>query len=461
MTEGRLALYDGQARYQPVNIQNLRIGMYVAPQRVCSKTSDVPVLVSGPIETEEQIRRYQEDGVKLLWIDRQSGKSLEDFPELAESVASVTSADQSRRKPEALSDHAKTLRSKGIEMLGPDWDEACESSGLHPEQIARLPRTEDLQQAMMAREVAMRQVDVILSGAKTGIPIEAEAIKDTTNHLLSSILDCPTAMQFILGSDRDSHSHEVMIAHAVHVATLTILVGKHTEDEGFDRLYCHGLGAVLHDIGELHLPVQVHTSTVLSGHERRLVERHPDLGMRMVRNIPGIPEEAIRIVGEHHERMDGRGYPHGLQGRRIYEGSQLVGAIDTYDAMLSSRMYRQALDPAEAIRAVYRMAQQARWDEIIVSRIVATLGVFPVATTVLLNTNQEAMVVMINKDRLRPVVRLMTDRGGQPMTRTKLIDLQEQQDVWIVRLLEDRPGSSRSAMSARVNSQDSLTVAHG
>jgi putative nucleotidyltransferase with HDIG domain len=238
-----------------------------------------------------------------------------------------------------------------------------------------------------------------------------------------------------------------MVAHAVHVAALTILVGNTVNRESFDLLYCHGLGALLHDIGELHLPMQVHTAAVLTDEERRVIERHPDLGMRMVREIGGVPDEVLRIVGEHHERLDGRGYPNGLRGRQIYEGSQLVGVLDIYDAMLSPRTYRQPLPPAEAISAIYRMSYQGMWDEAIASRVVAALGVFPVGTKVLLNTGQQGMVVMVNRDRLRPVIRLLTDRDGEPMTRTKLVDLLHQHEVWIVKLLEDRAASSPAVSS--------------
>lgn len=416
-------------RYRPVAIEDLRIGMYIAPQRAQTKNADVPMLVSGLVESVEQINQLRAGGVRSVWIDSEKGESPDEMSTIPTVI--ILQPDQAL----ALSPKPKTVAEQ---LMGPDWNDACESSQLKPEQIARLPRTEDVQYASQARDMAMRQMDVILSGAKTGAPVDGEAIKDTTQSLVSSILDCPAAMQFVMGSDRNNHQHEAMVAHAVHVATMTILVGKYTSRESFDVSYCNGLGALLHDIGETHLPLQIHTASLLTEVERRIVERHTELGLRMLRNVHGIPAESLRIVAEHHERMDGTGYPNGLQGRRIYEGSQLVGALDVYDAMLSLRMYRQALSPTEAIRAVYRMAQKAIWDEEVISRIVATLGVYPVGTKVLLNTNEQAMVVMINDDRLRPVVRLLTDRGGEAVSRTKLVDLQNQHDLWIVRLMNDQ-----------------------
>lgn len=412
------AIPEEQPRYHPVKIEALRVGMYIAQQRARTLIDDSSY-TAGLVQDQAQILALRAAGVERVWIDRQLGLSDTDEgpASLAVSAAPVCPAIEA--------------------TLGVDWDEAVTSASLGEAQLARLPRIEDVRQAAAARTRAMHEMDFMLSGAKVGGAIDGMAVRGTVERLISSTLDCQAAMPFIIGQDCEVPEHGTTVAHAVQVAMLTILVGQQS-GYGFELLYCHGLGALFHDIGEYKLPLQVHTLGAWTDEERRLVEQHSQLGLRLLEQMDGIPAESLRIVLEHHERVDGQGYPHQLQGAQIYEGSQLVGALDMYAAMLNPRMYPQPLIPAEAIRAIYHMSHQTAWDEKIVSKIVATMGVFPVGTTVMLNTGQRGMIVMANKDRLRPVVRVLTDREGLSVTRTQLVDLQEQTDMWIVRFLDMR-----------------------
>ena len=101
-------------------------------------------------------------------------------------------------------------------------------------------------------------------------------------------------------------------------------------------------GALIHDIGKIGVPdVVLHKPGELNEEERKVIERHPQVGYEMLAEIPYLQEE-IQIVICHQEKWDGSGYPRGLKGEEIALGARLFMVADTFDALTSDRPYRQA-----------------------------------------------------------------------------------------------------------------------
>lgn len=109
------------------------------------------------------------------------------------------------------------------------------------------------------------------------------------------------------------------------------------------------LAGLLHDLGKVSLDISLLNKLEKPNEAEWLeIKRHPDYGYRILRDVQGY-EEIARIVHEHHERFDGKGYPKGLQGNEISLGARIVMVADSYDAMVSGRPYRKALSSREAI----------------------------------------------------------------------------------------------------------------
>ena len=111
-----------------------------------------------------------------------------------------------------------------------------------------------------------------------------------------------------------------------------------------------GFGAVVHDVGKILIPGEVlHKEGALNEQDWDAVRRHPLDGARMVFEVSP-PPGVCRIVAEHHERWDGRGYPNGLRGEEIDFNARVVAVADAFDAMTSVRPYRPAagIDAAAA-----------------------------------------------------------------------------------------------------------------
>lgn len=114
------------------------------------------------------------------------------------------------------------------------------------------------------------------------------------------------------------------------------------------------LGAYLHDVGKVGLPDAVLLKHgVLSEEEMELMKSHPLIGAHLVSSV-GLGASVSEIVRHHHERFDGSGYPDGLLGDAVPLGARIVAVVDAFDAMSTSRVYRDRLEPSTVIRRLLR-----------------------------------------------------------------------------------------------------------
>ncbi len=127
------------------------------------------------------------------------------------------------------------------------------------------------------------------------------------------------------------------------------------------------VAALLHDIGKIGIPDAIlNKPGRLTGDEYDLMKKHPEYGWIVLRSLPGFERVSLLIL-HHHESFDGKGYPGGLAGDEIPMGSRIVSVIDAFDAMVSSRPYRQGLPLEEATRRLIQ-ASGTQFDPRVVER---------------------------------------------------------------------------------------------
>ncbi len=146
-------------------------------------------------------------------------------------------------------------------------------------------------------------------------------------------------------AEKDTSTEE----HTRRVALRAAEVG---EELGLSpsRLRVLALGGLLHDMGKLSVPTAVlRKPAALSDAEFALVKRHPDAGVRLLRDLGGFPDSVLALVRQHHERLDGSGYPDGLHGAQLDVDARILGVCDVYDALVSPRVYREAWSHERAI----------------------------------------------------------------------------------------------------------------
>ena len=307
------------------------------------------------------------------------------------------------------------------------------------------PLTRKLVQAREVRAEAMAALQSVFEGVRTGAPINSMEVKRAVHAVMEEILQLHDPLLGLIHIQRNDVN---MFAHALNVCVYALLVGKM---QGFDkaRLERLGVGAMLHDVGELRLPRNLlRKREVYSEQERRLMQQHPRLGAAMLSQSDGIHEESRRIVLEHHERPNGSGYPQGLRGLSIAAASEIVGIVDIYDAMISDREGRPPLAPAQAIKEIYQCGLQGHIDLGWAERVIRCLGIYPVGSIVELSTHERALVISTNPlNALRPTVRIVCDASQQPYAHPITVDLAslrpQEPERTIVRALDPAKESLR------------------
>lgn len=141
-------------------------------------------------------------------------------------------------------------------------------------------------------------------------------------------------------------------SHSIKVSAIALLLGINLELEETE-LYSLYIGAILHDIGKILVPAKlIKKNSKLTEFEFDIVKQHTVRGYEYLSLDPDIPEASKAIVLQHHERFDGHGYPHGLEGSQINKLARIVSIADIYDALISDRPYRKAVSFNEAMEYI-------------------------------------------------------------------------------------------------------------
>jgi HD-GYP domain-containing protein (c-di-GMP phosphodiesterase class II) len=148
--------------------------------------------------------------------------------------------------------------------------------------------------------------------------------------------------------------------HMINVCSLTLAYAHQMGIHDKAMLRTVGTGALLHDIGKIFVPAELlNSSEPPTKEELAQLHAHVERGCEYLAKLNNISSEAMMIVGQHHERMDGSGYPRRLRGGQISILGRIVGVVDTFDAMTSVRPYRaKTYSVEEALRNLYAEAPQ-------------------------------------------------------------------------------------------------------
>jgi HD-GYP domain-containing protein (c-di-GMP phosphodiesterase class II) len=207
-------------------------------------------------------------------------------------------------------------------------------------------------------------------------------------------------------------SSNYLYAHSVNVGIYSAALGMAI---GLNRnqLIELGVGAMLHDIGKTHIsPEILEKPGKLTPSEFEEIKKHTIYGYDILREQPDIPLLAAHCALQHHERIDGSGYPRGLKGHEIHQYGKIVGLADIYDALISNRSYRKAYLPHEALDIIF--ASTDKFDMDLMTTFRNHLVIYPVGMMVALSTGEKGVVVDVNsKHPHRPIIRILKNPIGE------------------------------------------------
>jgi HD-GYP domain-containing protein (c-di-GMP phosphodiesterase class II) len=260
----------------------------------------------------------------------------------------------------------------------------------------------------------------VIQHIRSGKGLELEKVESVVEDLVDSILRNPEALQLVA---RLRESDEAAYGHALQVAVLMVSFGRET---GFAREELSHLGQIgmLLDIGKLRVsPALLHKPGNLTPEEFVEVKRHVDWGMELIRASGKVHPKILEGIHQHHERLDGSGYPRGLKDKQIGPFGRMAGIVDCFSAMTSPRPYADAMSPYEAMR------QLQTWGETffnagLIQQFIQAIGIFPVGTLVELSTGESAVVIEQHKaHRLKPKVLIVADSDGAALKVPIILDL--------------------------------------
>lgn len=294
-------------------------------------------------------------------------------------------------------------------------------TGIPPSRYTDLtPVEEELQQALEIERSARETIYSILDDARLGHSIDTPRAKKIVGQMTESVIRNPDALVWLTHLKK---KHEYTALHSLRVCILALTLGRHLGYEP-EKLQILGIGALLHDIGKLHVPLEIlDKPESLTKAEFEIMKQHVPNGLKILETAEGIPAAALEVVGRHHERYSGSGYAFGLSGDTIGEFGLISAIVDTYDAITSDRSYHLSLSAADALKIIYEGRQRA-YHPWLTEQFIQCMGIFPIGSIVELSTGSIGVVITANRARrLRPRVALILSPEKKPYKPANILDL--------------------------------------
>jgi putative nucleotidyltransferase with HDIG domain len=227
-------------------------------------------------------------------------------------------------------------------------------------------------------------------------------------------------------------SENYMYVHSVNSAILALAIGELMKLPPH-RMIELGLAALLHDIGMLKLPDAVYLKEDdLSDKEFQLIRAHTTLGYKILKGF-SVSEEIALAAEEHHERLDGSGYPKALSGDKISLYSRIVAVVCSYDAITSKRMFKKQNNAHSAVMELLK-GRNKRYDEQVIRSLIVCASAYPLGSVVLLSDESIGRVTKTNPESPRfPFVQVLIDKDGKHVEEPLLIKTAEENGVSIQR----------------------------
>ena len=257
-----------------------------------------------------------------------------------------------------------------------------------------------------------------------------EAAVKETNAVVKQMVDTMLSGGDIMLHAISEKLGEEAYFHSLNVSVLSLMLGK-AADLSADEIQEIGLGAVLHDIGKTDLPYKIVTKTdPLTKAEHALMETHCELGMKQAAKLK-LSRDAFSIICQHHECVDGSGYPLKLSGDAISVAARVVSIANTYDNLCNPINIANAITPSEALSQMFAL-KRAKFDDRLLMLFIKRLGVYPPGSLIQLSNELIGLVVSVNSEQpLRPNV--MVYDPTIPKDAALIISLESESDLKVAK----------------------------
>ncbi|MGY3975382.1 HD-GYP domain-containing protein [Aeromonas rivipollensis] len=255
---------------------------------------------------------------------------------------------------------------------------------------------------------------------KAGEPIDITPLAAVAEEMVDTMFTHGDAM-LCLARIRAKDAY--LMEHSMNVAILLANFGRYL---GLERnvLKELTLGGLLHDVGKIMTPDEVlNKPGKLTDEEFGVMRQHVVHSYDILSNTAGITPTMLEVAANHHERLDGTGYPQRLKGEQLSLYTRMSGIVDVYDAVTADRVYKQGMQPTQAFRILLKGIDQ-HFDAELVTKFIKCMGVYPVGTLVQLSNQRLAVVMQRNEQQpLKPVVKVIYHATQRHYLEVQWLDL--------------------------------------
>lgn len=373
-----------------IETAELRIGMYV--HKLEASWVDHPFLRNQfKIKQLSDINKIRKSGIKAIYIDTDKGLDIAQKP-IAESPAVAV-------QTEPVVEH--------------------KANASEPQTSVQ----EEMTKADQVRQEAGRVISDIMADARLGKQIDTERAAPVVEEMLDSIFRNQDAF---LGLTRIRQMDRYTFEHSVSVSALMIAFGKKLQLDQ-STIWELGVGGILHDIGKLQVPDKIlNKPGRLSDQEFDVMRLHVGFGYKLIDEAETIPKRARQVILQHHERLNGTGYPGRLSGEEISLYGKMAAIVDVYDAITSDRVYHKGKLPSLVLRQLVEWSGEGVFDAELVQRFIQCVGIYPVGSLVALQSQRLAVVIASpQKALLNPVLKVIYDLRKQRPIVPEVVDLSD------------------------------------
>jgi HD-GYP domain-containing protein (c-di-GMP phosphodiesterase class II) len=390
-----------------VQVSQLRVGVFI---RLELNWTQHPFLFkSFKIKNQEQLDILNELGISTVVC----------VPEKSDCLPISVPRDPSESREGSQPGLDK---SQGKVLANNLWNQKKRQIELLQKQRETFDRCEDSFKQTMAR------VNRVMTNLATASAEVVEEASSVVQGMVDSLLSEKDNMVHLMNTKAGK---EDVFYHALNTSVLGMILGKECglEAEAIQKV---GMGLLFHDIGKLRIPKRILLKqSPLSQAELELLHLHPIYGEEIMSKAQRFPPASMKIVRNHHETVDGKGYPDKLSGDDIPIPVKIASIINAYDNHCNKHDPKTSLTPAQAMSFMFAR-QRAQFDQQLLALFVRCLGVYPPGSIVQLSNGCVGMVVSVNsKSSLRPGVLIFDPEV--PKKEALIFDLEADPELAIVK----------------------------
>jgi putative nucleotidyltransferase with HDIG domain len=309
--------------------------------------------------------------------------------------------------------------------LSPDDHEAIAEKRARVDRLVHIrAAAAQCEKELLKAAGAMKEINRHIYSQPRKAFVEADSLVD---QMLASLL---TDKDIAIHLMNDKTAGDDVYYHSLNVAVMSMMLGK---EMGLSPIEIKdlGMGCLFHDIGKIEIPDRiVRKVDPLTRAEDGLMQQHCRFG-EVIGARMDLSKEALLIISQHHEHVDGTGYPAKLAGPQISQLARIVAIVNTYDNHCNKPNVKDSLSPAKALSYMFAH-QRDVLDAPALNVFIHCLGVYPPGTIVVLSNNMTGLVVSVNaRDPLRPSV-LVYD-PDTPKAEAIILDLLSEPDIQVSR----------------------------